>query len=378
MPGLTFIFFHLLFIGFAIFAFGNFYTITYFVLLTVLISALLNFKQLNFFKENIKTDFSWPIVFSVIFVSVVYSLIFAIDGIPIFSDDVNLARVEQMNMLGPFGKVFNISIYFIICYSFIALINGTRKKILFLFLIVVSLILLYLTGFRSRIVDGLFLMIFIYLSYEFSVGFSLKKFLKFFAIFSMPLIAVTGLVIFLTSQRLELDAYEATIEFFRRLFLANYDVNFSRISHYVYQYGNEWGYSFVRDINSVLFGGQSTQEFLTSIFNPKGNSLFVMTMPAFAESYLNFNLYFCSFYALIIFFIRIFIENFIFFLSRLINLDTNVKNSFLLLTSYFLVRFVCSGGISNALVNFVLPVMIFFIIIFIVSLLFNQTKGRYE
>ena len=90
----------------------------------------------------------------------------------------------------------------------------------------------------------------------------------------MPLIAVTGLVIFLTSQRLELDAYEATIEFFRRLFLANYDVNFSRISHYVYQYGNEWGYSFVRDINSVLFGGQSTQEFLTSIFNPKGNSLF--------------------------------------------------------------------------------------------------------
>ena len=58
----------------------------------------------------------------------------------------------------------------------------------------------------------------------------------------MPLIAVTGLVIFLTStQRLELDAYEATIEFFRRLFLANYDVEFSRISHYVYQYGNEWG-----------------------------------------------------------------------------------------------------------------------------------------
>ena len=76
-----------------------------------------------------------------------------------------------------------------------------------------------------------------------------------------------------------------------RLLFVNYEVNVARVVTYVENNDLQYGLSLVRDVRSVVTDTRSTQEYLTYIFNPDSSISFVMSLPAFAESKLNFPIF---------------------------------------------------------------------------------------
>lgn len=361
MYSIIFIVFHVVFVGFATLMRGSLYDVVYFLIVTAATAAALRgrFRFSNQLNSATRDDVSVFVGLSAL-VIVMFVLNYAQNGLPMLSQNMERARVFVSQSLGRFPVValFVLSAYGVL----IAMTTrALTVKIMVAFITCVFLILLFLTGYRSRIADALLVMTFAAAIADAANSQRQFNFLKNFLTMKRMILAgvpIIGSLLIVTAMRFGGSPQGVLLEVFDRLVLLNYEINFVRVLTYTDLNGFQYGGSFIRDVLSIVTDTRSTQEYLTNVFNPETSSIFVMTLPAFTEARLNFPIFLAPLYAFVVYIMAMSIDIFFKTTGR-VRFSLPIFNLSCLLTAgYFFARVMASGGIANSLVSRVIPVMI--------------------
>lgn len=346
-----FLFFSLIFYGIAIFLFGDFLLILNCLFFIIICSLILNFYppySKNLIKINvINEDKTFNIILFLLGPTSLF-LALILFSPPLLSEKPELDRVIFADRLGVFDRIITTANYFFIIYN--VCLFTLDKKNTRIILILLTIILMLLTGFRSRVMDVLFIS---FLTYSYTRKINLVK-----TFFSLRILVLGALffilLVFITKIRTQADIILVILSIFERIFLINYEVNISRILKYTTNNEFMYGYGYINDFKSVFSSTTlSMQQIVTSYFNKINSEIFVMTPTQFGEAYLNFGYFTNVFYPFILFFFTFLIR----FFTNLIYLANHkgLLVVFLIYSTYFLVRSAPTLGISSYFITKLIP-----------------------
>lgn len=309
------------------------------------------------FKRSL--SFGSGVHFLFITTIILFVIMYTNDGIPYFSDDVNRDRVK---IIEKYGIIYRIAVQliFILVPSFIYLRSRScvGKKATFFF-ISVLFILLISTGFRSRIIDFVFIVLISNFVLSMEAVDRLKKYLKPNIKKVVLLIVAFFIVLHLTKDRLAYDSYLLALKSIsHRIFLLNYEVNFDRLYKYIEVEGYFFGKSFIRDILSIVFSEvDSTSQTVTKYFSGNSDDVFTMTPTFYGESLLNFGRFGAVFIFPLILLLRWIIENLFLIISNT-QISKVVYFSLLINLIYYVPRTLVTVGLVGMIVSKILPLVI--------------------
>lgn len=306
-----------------------------------------------------------------------YFFMYIIDGVPVVQPDVEVARMILVDKYGFIYRIGTQACFFVppvVVYGFA---NGHVRRLSAFVVLFSVLALLFSTGFRSRLLDYIVItamsvaLVSIFRKKTYSmIGIGRSLF-----ILALSSVFAIALVVLLTSWRNDLTLYESIQRVTYRIFLLNYDTNFSRVFRYVESEGFKYGTTYFWDAFSIFIPGlNSSQVELTQYFNKINSDLFIMTTTAYGESYLNFGLLGFIFCPFVLVCYRFLFENTMCYIVR-------IKNcGILFFTCYvnaifYIPRVASTGGMANA--YYVKGASIFLIAFLVVSvvILLNRVVG---
>lgn len=325
-------------------------------------------------------SFDFKIVLNSIFLFLIlfFLVIYSRDGIPVFSSNVEVARMQLVNDFGVLYRVGTQFLFYIpplLVYGFYCRYFSVGW---FFVLWIVFFCLLFSMGFRSRLVDYILLTGisgYVFFGAKYNLSFA-KKAIAAFCV-SIFLVCAFFLISWLTAVREGFDSIgEAVDSVIYRAFYLNYIVNFERVYMYVDEVGFLYGKTFFTDFFS-LFGDYylSMQVEVTQHFNKVNSDLFIMTPTVYGEFFLNFG-YWCVAMALPVFYVyRIICEYSVYLVSRVPFFGV-LAIPMIINFIYYFPRQVVTGGISNAFLIRVLSIFIASFLLYVLVLIVRLLSGK--
>lgn len=381
----TYVFFSLIFYFIGVVALAStveVISVTAFLLITTFLLA----KSSPFSNYNLNMivlrfsgfDFFTTLIVLYLFIVLVLSIGYALNGVPVFSDNVEVARMQLVNDYGVVYRVVTQALFFAPVMLVYGLCNRFIGRPVFWFMWLLTFVMLFSMGFRSRIVDySILTIISYYIISDIKFNFSVKNI---FAMFLGCLCVGVGLIFliaWLTAAREGIDEpFEALNSVMYRAFYLNYIVNFERIYVFVDHNGYKFGLTFLTDFISMVSSTvDSMQVEVTKYFNYTNSDLFIMTPTVYGEFYLNFG-YMAFAAAIPIFYVYRFAVEFIAYILSKLPATGVLFVCFLVNLVYYFPRQIVTGGISNAFVVRVASIVIVFLLFYVLIQMFKLMVSR--
>lgn len=369
---LLYVFLSLCFYGFAVFHFEGLLSFVS-VLLLILLSgyvACFSFKSEAFpdawTHDRLLTDRRiLHVLFFLSFGPLV--LAYIVFGVPAFASNPEYARVHFAGNLGIYNRLYPMFIYAgVILCAVLRSVNRVSTAY-FLLWVISSFSLIFLSGFRAKIFDVVFLVLIGSMYRDLlSKGFlrAMGKHLSlglFFLTFSFCLIYA------ITQTRFS-GVESPLLSIAERVFLINYVTNLERIADYVDIFGYALGRSYLSDVFSIFVPSVlSFSDQITVFFT--GQDIFKMTPTVYGEGIYNFGNFFIVSVFVVVFW-KLTIEA----MLNLFLYPANSRYFYLsvrLMTIYVFTRSIITLGISSAFLVKVLPIFICLFLLSIIFLLFG-------
>ena len=369
---LLYVFLSLCFYGVAVFFFEGFLNFAS-VLLLILLSgyvACFNLKQEVFpdawTHDRLLTD--RRILHVLFFLSFgPLMLAYIVLGVPAFSSNPEYARVDFADNLSIYNRLYPMFIYAgVILCSVLRSVNRV-SMLYFLLWIFSSFFSIFLSGFRAKIFDIVFLVLIGSMYKDLLSQGLFKAMRKYLVLGLFFVISAVGLIYAITLMRFS-NIESPLLYILERVFLVNYNTNIERITDYVDIFGYALGQSYFRDLYSVFVPNvMSFSDHITVFFTAQ--DVFKMTPTFYGEGFYNFGSFFIISVVVVVFWKFIIESMLALFLyparARYFYLSTK------LLTIYVFSRSIITLGVSSAFLVKVLPIFICLFLLSIAFLLFG-------
>ena len=306
-----------------------------------------------------------------------YLFMYTIDGVPVLQSNLEVARMVLVDKYGFIYRIGTQACFFVPPVVAYGLATGHLRRLSASIVLFSVLALLFSTGFRSRLLDYIVISaISVALVWTFrkktDIMAGMKRFIFMSALTSVFALA---LIVLLTSWRNDLTFYESIHRVIYRVFLLNYETNFSRVFRYVESEGFNYGTTYFLDLFSIVIPGlNSSQVELTQYFNKINSDLFIMTTTAYGESYLNFGLLGFVFCPFVLLFYRFLLENVLCCITRIRNCEILYFSCYVN-AIFYIPRVVSTGGMANAYYVKGASIVLIAILVVSVVILVNRVVG---
>jgi hypothetical protein len=294
-------------------------------------------------------------------------LAYIVFGVPAFASNPEHARVHFADNLSVYNRLYPMFIFLGVTLCAVLRSVNRVSTIYFFLWIFLSLFLIFLSGFRAKIFDVVFLFL-IGSMYKDLLSQGLLRTTKKYLVRGFLFTGLAfGLIYTMTQSRFS-NSEDTLLFITQRVFLINYITNIERITGYIDIFGYGLGLSYFRDVLSVFVPSVRSFSDHITMFST-AQDVFKMTPTFYGEGVYNFGGFFIISVVVVIFW-KFVIET----LLALFLYPAKSKYFYLsvrLLTTYVFTRSIITLGISSAFLVKVLPVFICLFLLSIAFLLFG-------
>lgn len=305
-----------------------------------------------------------------------HTLLFTFYGVPALAENPEITRMEPVRDAGIPYRLLTQTIYFAIVAFTLMLFSPASGQVVPVITLFILFVLVYASGFRSRLVDCVALIVVTILLYP-PANSRLKhrKTLTILAVGLGAFAATYGLTL-LTKLRFGTETLTGAFEMvLHRTFILNYEVNLPRIYDYTAQNGFSLGSSYLMDVVALVTPADSMQQIVTSYFNRSNSDLFIMTPTFYGETYYNFGGLSPVFAFFIVLAYRMVLR---LGLAALYLITKRSSLHFIVITClcYLFPRLAATGGLSNALLIRALSIFLLAVFIHYVVAVIPARKNK--